>query len=629
MRPRKGAQVNIPFLSILEPSAQEPGSEMIFGEKAASAGREFTLLLEAFRAGTAFAHGKDPARGGDTATGPESARDSLTTGLDRERPGDGRSGLDWAFNASAGAATITRPALFTGHESSGGYGPAPDAVSLDENTPAGAMPAFHGGSTGSEGGGPESGAVNTEPADAPGLDGNIAPDGMDAPESGHAVFYADKLPAANAPKTDGAQIEAAFNRVQQEPHNQRPAANVAGPAPQDSGEENELPGSTAHSKVNAGHAMPFEPDAEIEDAAFRRAPDTESEISTDRASAAIAPRNRYTTPALGEIAGEIPQKAPPSDEFLPVKDLKGTGLKPVSNTELSGDADSAGKEAFDEKTVAEGYSARGPLRAGNPDNGRGPAFIPSHGNASFAAGNEGQGSFAPAPGGTADDFSDDAHARGGAETGRVDAGREFSGMNAGEAGSRSAFSEGENGREHAAPQSERPAAGVLSATSFRNMVEPTLTARSPDPLSYAADIEKQLDAAVRISVRHNGGEVRIKLCPEHLGELAIKLNINNGAVTAEITAESHEAKALLDAGSSMLKDSLAQQGLTLRECVVGVSSRAEGGLPERRDALYEERRDDTRGNDNDGKNGRKSGYGGGNRGDGSSRPAYGGIDLFA
>ncbi|MBW7956324.1 MAG: flagellar hook-length control protein FliK [Deltaproteobacteria bacterium] len=199
---------------------------------------------------------------------------------------------------------------------------------------------------------------------------------------------------------------------------------------------------------------------------------------------------------------------------------------------------------------------------------------------------------------------------------------------AGETGLSFEFSHGEADGEHEAlSQPERTAAAALPGTTFRNLVDSASAAYKPEPPAYAADMEKQLDEAVRISVRNGGGEVRMKLNPENLGELSIKLNLSNGAVTAEITAESHEAKALLEANSSMLKDSLAQQGLTLRECVINVNSRTETGLQERKEGLFEERREEAHGSGNDGKSGRKSGYNGSSQR--KNQPAYGGIDLFA
>ncbi|OGP23738.1 MAG: hypothetical protein A2X99_06020 [Deltaproteobacteria bacterium GWB2_55_19] len=80
---------------------------------------------------------------------------------------------------------------------------------------------------------------------------------------------------------------------------------------------------------------------------------------------------------------------------------------------------------------------------------------------------------------------------------------------------------------------------------------------------------EKLDTGVRMSVRGNGS-VRLELSPEHLGEMEIRLKIEDAKVVAEIRVESAEVKALLDSDSGRLKEIFNSNGLTLDKYTVEV-----------------------------------------------------------
>ena len=88
--------------------------------------------------------------------------------------------------------------------------------------------------------------------------------------------------------------------------------------------------------------------------------------------------------------------------------------------------------------------------------------------------------------------------------------------------------------------------------------------------SLAAEVQEKVQAGIKVSLEQGGGEVKMKLNPESLGEVRIKLNVASGVVRAEIIVESAEVKRILESDSAFLRDSLGGHGLTLDKCVVEV-----------------------------------------------------------
>lgn len=387
------------------------------------------------------------------------------------------------------------------------------------------------------------------------------------------------------------------------------------------------PGKDRIINAEAGPKGPLKATGLEETEPRQQIPD-EKTTRADEAALKAASRSEYPAAAVNEDLGVSSSKPLFKENTQSVKDP----IRPVSgpeDTELPVDAEASGTEGFDKRPVTEDLPTPRPsFKTASPDPSCETVLNQSSKHIAFGALTESSRSYGPgqAPQ-SAKAANEEAVVQENADTVQAESGEEFSLTDDAESGLRFEFSHGEGGETHYAPQAERPV-GTVAGIAFRSLVDTPSAVEKPMTQAYAIDIEEQLGEAVRISVRNGGGEVRMKLNPEHLGELAIKLSISKGAVTAEITAESLEAKALLESNSTILKDSLAQQGLTLRECVISVNSRMEAGLPERREGLFEERREEAHGSGHEGKNGRKNGYSGGS-GQRKAQPAYGGIDLFA
>jgi len=81
------------------------------------------------------------------------------------------------------------------------------------------------------------------------------------------------------------------------------------------------------------------------------------------------------------------------------------------------------------------------------------------------------------------------------------------------------------------------------------------------------------------------GEVRVLLRPGSLGDVNVKVRAEQDVITAKITAQSHEVKAIIENNLGQLKDQLAQQGVKVAEFEVtvdnGSDNSAHNGAEER------------------------------------------------
>src|SRR3972149_9231115 len=123
-------------------------------------------------------------------------------------------------------------------------------------------------------------------------------------------------------------------------------------------------------------------------------------------------------------------------------------------------------------------------------------------------------------------------------------------------------------------QAGRPE-NLVSSISFEKIIDSPASQPSASPVRVAplaAEVQEKVQAGIKVSLEQGGGEVKMKLNPESLGEVLIKLNVASGVVRAEIIVESAEVKRILESDFAFLRDSLGGHGLTLDKCVVGVCS---------------------------------------------------------
>lgn len=86
------------------------------------------------------------------------------------------------------------------------------------------------------------------------------------------------------------------------------------------------------------------------------------------------------------------------------------------------------------------------------------------------------------------------------------------------------------------------------------------------PQATTADIQnnvKEVISNAQFLAQKGGGEMKISLNPEGMGEVNLKVKMNDGNVSVEMITSSNEAKKVLEKGLGELKDSLATHKLHL------------------------------------------------------------------
>ena len=94
------------------------------------------------------------------------------------------------------------------------------------------------------------------------------------------------------------------------------------------------------------------------------------------------------------------------------------------------------------------------------------------------------------------------------------------------------------------------------------------------PQAQHADANAVVDQMLRgLSIRTTDGqsEVRLRLVPEQLGDISIKLTVSGGSVDASITAHTADAQNALAGAQPQLAKSLADAGLKLQSFSVGLA----------------------------------------------------------
>ncbi|HUU27364.1 MAG TPA: flagellar hook-length control protein FliK [archaeon] len=85
------------------------------------------------------------------------------------------------------------------------------------------------------------------------------------------------------------------------------------------------------------------------------------------------------------------------------------------------------------------------------------------------------------------------------------------------------------------------------------------------------EVFDKITSAARLSQHGGTSEISLRLEPDHLGFMRVRLTVdNNQTVTARIQVETQEARSLIEGSLHRLKDSLAEQGLKVEKFNVDV-----------------------------------------------------------
>ena len=103
----------------------------------------------------------------------------------------------------------------------------------------------------------------------------------------------------------------------------------------------------------------------------------------------------------------------------------------------------------------------------------------------------------------------------------------------------------------------------------------TLGIHGETPIPVATPNEKQenvqqLMNQAQYLIKKGGGEMKIKLSPEGLGDMHLKVMVENGKVNLQMSTETAEAKKLVESSMSDLKSSLAGHRLSVENVKIDV-----------------------------------------------------------
>jgi flagellar hook-length control protein FliK len=95
-----------------------------------------------------------------------------------------------------------------------------------------------------------------------------------------------------------------------------------------------------------------------------------------------------------------------------------------------------------------------------------------------------------------------------------------------------------------------------------------------EPLTQAQsqDMVRQVLDKAELVKANQANAVKLQLYPEHLGKLEIKVSSHQGVISAQLTADTQQAKAALEGQVAMLQRSFAEMGLKVDKVEVTLSS---------------------------------------------------------
>ncbi len=88
----------------------------------------------------------------------------------------------------------------------------------------------------------------------------------------------------------------------------------------------------------------------------------------------------------------------------------------------------------------------------------------------------------------------------------------------------------------------------------------------------SAEILRQVVEEIKLVAKQDVKSMEMQLYPEHLGKVTIEVSTRNGAVTAQITAENEAARAALESGIQVLRETFIAQEIKVEAIEVMVAT---------------------------------------------------------
>jgi flagellar hook-length control protein FliK len=102
------------------------------------------------------------------------------------------------------------------------------------------------------------------------------------------------------------------------------------------------------------------------------------------------------------------------------------------------------------------------------------------------------------------------------------------------------------------------------------------------------DLPEQIVQSIRLQALDLGGEARVRLRPEYLGEVVVSVRVDRGAVTATLQADTPAVRRWIETHEASLRTGLAEHGLHLDRLIVSEPAKSESDPEERRRQSSEE-----------------------------------------
>lgn len=121
---------------------------------------------------------------------------------------------------------------------------------------------------------------------------------------------------------------------------------------------------------------------------------------------------------------------------------------------------------------------------------------------------------------------------------------------------------------------------------------PVVQVNHADPEMALQEVIKQ----AQVLVRDGGGEMKVQMNAEGMGNVQLKVHIQDGKVNLQMAAESHETKKMIEHGLADLKSSLAAQKLSVENIRVDVVEETHNQTQAQNNTNlnYNQQRDETR-----------------------------------
>jgi flagellar hook-length control protein FliK len=125
-------------------------------------------------------------------------------------------------------------------------------------------------------------------------------------------------------------------------------------------------------------------------------------------------------------------------------------------------------------------------------------------------------------------------------------------------------------------------------TNIQKLVENIVNAANPEV--KAQNMQKITEQA-QVLIQKGGGEMKVQLSPEGMGDVLLKVKVQDGQVGIQMTTDNHHAKKLIESSISDLKVTLADHKLNLETIKVDVADKMQDQFNQNSDFRREDARE--------------------------------------